>query len=353
MILCKENCRWNCSSKISVEDRASLLEAFHKLDVNAKNVLLFKCITKTAIKRMRQFAKSHKSASYFYKISKSGVEIQICKKALCSLYQIEMKKVDIIKSRIDDGVSAPPKDLRGRHSNRPHKMQDKVLQRINAHIKKLLVEESHYSRNKNFHKKYISPVLNITLLYQSFIEECEKEKLSEMYKIKKCTFTNVFVTQFNYSFGYPKSDTCSTCDKNGDNVPHKDNVSAAIAAMKADRERAKISTSTAFATIDLQQTMPLPKITTNKVFYLRQMWFYNFEIHLVSMKGERAVFCNWTEDMANRGSSEIASCVLRFAETCEEKYDHLVILSDSCAGQNKNFNIITLYQYLILNKYLK
>ena len=291
-ILCNENCRWNCSSKISVEVRASLLEAIHKLDVNAKNVLLFKCITKTAIKRMQQFAKSHKSASYFYKVSKSGVEIQICKKALCSLYQIGMKKVDIIKSRIDDGVSAPPKDLRGRHSNRPHKMQDEVLQRIIARIKKFPVEESYYSRNKNFRKKYLSPVLNITFLHQSYIEECEKEELSEMYKIKKCTFTNVFVTQFIYSFGYPKSNTCSTCDKNGDNVPHKDNVSAAIAAMKTDRERAKISTSTAFATIDLQQTMPLPKITTNKVFYLRQMWFYNFGIHVVSMKGERAVFCN-------------------------------------------------------------
>lgn len=42
-------------------------------------------------------------------------------------------------------------------------------------------------------------------------------------------------------------------------------------------------------TIDMQQIMPFPKLTTSKGFYLRQMSFYNFEIHIISNSIEKAV----------------------------------------------------------------
>lgn len=54
--------------------------------------------------------------------------------------------------------------------------------------------------------------------------------------------------------------------------------------------------------------------------------------------------------MAKRGSSETYSPLLRLFkvdETFKEK-DHLVIWSDSCASQNKNFHIVCLYQQLVL-----
>ena len=59
--------------------------------------------------------------------------------------------------------------------------------------------------------------------------------------------------------------------------------------------------------------------------------------------------------MADRGSCEVPSALLRFAEVdsaCCRK-DHLLIWSDSCAGQNKNFTMIALYQYMILKGYFK
>ncbi|XP_030755399.1 uncharacterized protein LOC115881846 [Sitophilus oryzae] len=104
-------------------------------------------------------------------------------------------------------------------------------------------------------------------------------------------------------------------------------------------------------TMDLQQTIPLPKLSTSKAFYLRQMWFYNFGIHCVTPDGQKPFFFNWTEDVANRGSLEVASCLYRFCTLLKEEYeiDHLIIWSDSCAGQNKNFTLICLYQILILN----
>lgn len=87
---------------------------------------------------------------------------------------------------------------------------------------------------------------------------------------------------------------------------------------------------------------------------MRQIWFYNFGIHFVTKNKEKAFFCTWTEDVADRGSCEVASALLRFVETnhnSNQKKDNLVIWSDSCAGQNKNFNMI--YQYMILKGYFK
>lgn len=54
------------------------------------------------------------------------------------------------------------------------------------------------------------------------------------------------------------------------------------------------------------------------VLIIGQMWFYNFVIHIVAKNVERTTFCTWTEDMADRGSSEICSCLLRCIEVDDE-----------------------------------
>ena len=77
--------------------------------------------------------------------------------------------------------------------------------------------------------------------------------------------------------------------------------------------------------------------------------------HVVDGDKEKAFCCTWTEDVTDRGSCEVASALLRFVEVdsaCSRK-DHLLIWSDSCAGQNKNFTMIVLYQYMILKDYFK
>ena len=59
---------------------------------------------------------------------------------------------------------------------------------------------------------------------------------------------------------------------------------------------------------DLQKTLPTPQLQTNKVFYLRQMRTYNLNIHdTAAGKGNM-----WDEQIASRGSQEIASCLIIF-----------------------------------------
>ena len=91
------------------------------------------------------------------------------------------------------------------------------------------------------------------------------------YHVKECTYRNIFVTEFNLSFAHPKSDTCSTCDANAVSEKHVENYNAAYNAMNSDREKVKNSKYICYLTIDLQQTMSLPKLSTSKGFYLRQM----------------------------------------------------------------------------------
>ena len=46
-------------------------------------------------------------------------------------------------------------------------------------------------------------------------------------------------------------------------------------------------------TFDLEQSLPTPKLSTNVVFYKRQMWTYNLGIHDCS--NEKGYMCMWPE----------------------------------------------------------
>ncbi|CAF4874465.1 unnamed protein product [Pieris macdunnoughi] len=120
------------------------------------------------------------------------------------------------------------------------------------------------------------------------------KNIADKYRIKKTSYNQIFVTQFNLSFGYPKSDTCATCDAGDLNDEHKSNYYAAVEAMQVDRRKPTRDGDIVYVTMDLQQTMPLPKLTTSKAFYLRQLWFYNLGIMFV-MEAKKKPYLSWTE----------------------------------------------------------
>lgn len=338
-----------------METRKVIFNDFYALDVNAKNALLFRSITPLAVGRERKNASKHKTCSYKYSVIFDNQQLFICKRAFCSLYQISRKKVDVIKAKLKSGKSVPSKDRRGTHTNRPHKLGDAIEQAIIAHINTFPTEESHYSRNSNPHKRYLAPNLNMSLMYRLYIDECKEQNLGENFLVNKSSYAKIFLNKFNLSFSHPKSDTCSRCDAGNSNDEHKENVNLGFQLMSKDRENASKDEKVCYITVDLQQTMPLPKLTTSKAFYLRQIWFYNLGIHVVTTEGQKSVMQTWTEDIAGRGSAEVVSCLWNFVQTCEnvKTKEQLTVWSDSCSGQNKNFHMICFYQLLILKGIFK
>ena len=71
--------------------------------------------------------------------------------------------------------------------------------------------KSHYSREKSKRRRYLSPVLSVAEIHRLYVEQYEgghnKPLVSYPY------YARVFNEEFNLSFGYPKSYTCSTCEQ--------------------------------------------------------------------------------------------------------------------------------------------
>lgn len=73
--------------------RGYILKSFYELNVDVKNALLYNNIEEVPIKRTRKGAVKHKLILYKYMATAGGVQIQVWKKALVNLYQINMKKL--------------------------------------------------------------------------------------------------------------------------------------------------------------------------------------------------------------------------------------------------------------------
>lgn len=95
----------------------------------------------------------------------------------------------------------------------------------------------------------------------------------------------------------------------------------------------------------MEKTLPTPMLSTSIVFYSRQLWTYNFGIYDLGTN-EASMFM-WHEGEGGRGSQEIGSCLLQYAQGLPSSTKHLIAFSDNCGGQNKNHNTIKYWMHII------
>ena len=98
-------------------------------------------------------------------------------------------------------------------------------------------------------------------------------------------------------------------------------------------------------TFDLEQSLPTPKLSTNVVFYKRQMWTYNLGVHDCS--NDKGYMFMWPKSIASRGSEEISSCLLKYLKLRQSNATELILFSDACGGQNRNIKIACLWLYVV------
>ena len=108
----------------------------------------------------------------------------------------------------------------------------------------------------------------------------------------------------------------------------------------------KISPCLAAAVFDLEEVLPTPSSVESCLYHKRKLNLYNLTVY--EYRNGQGYFSVWAETTAMRGSNEIASCVYRYLERIsKEGVKKVTFFSDSCGGQNRNKNFLTMLWYAL------
>lgn len=368
------NCkRFQCFTKISEAERQMIIKqfnAFRSYDEQSQYLGgLVSCIpiSKHRPRKDENEADLH-SYSYKYKIrvirNENVVEITVCYKAMLSIHGITAKRLQTIqKSLATTGIVF--KDGRGKHGNRPHKLSVDILESICNHIQSFKGRQSHYSLSDS-KRVYLPSELNVKKMHAMYLEKFP-------HKVSYETYRNIFCTKFNISFGYPRTDTCSFCDEAKikidetekelelHNTPdlltklkklkiehelHLRKANTFYTRKRKSRTEAQKYNNKEAIVMDFQKNLSIPNITTNDVYYRRQLSFFAFNIHILST--QESFFYTYPEYSGHKGADEVSSMLFDFIfNQLSNSVRELHIYCDSCCGQNKNFTVIRFLHYLV------
>lgn len=206
-------CRCKCSKKFSEKEKKIIFERFNDLATHTEQTLFLQsCVRPSPIARRRKrIVNGGKERvttfKYCFEVERRGQQdqIQVCKKAFLLLLGLKASRLRE-KVQIDRST---PHDGRGTHQNRPNRISIELLDKARNFIANLPARDSHYSRKIGKEKKYLDSCMTIKGLHKEFIlknPDCNSV-------IKYDRFADIFNTEFNVSFGYPRSDICDTCEK--------------------------------------------------------------------------------------------------------------------------------------------
>ena len=233
----------------------------------------------------------------------------VCHPAFISLHGITKSRLTRLALASSTSTCAP-KDMWGKHTN------------------------SHQTSNMWSHK--VVPCHEISLFkgkdlsFVSFCHFCylllkyveRHESSSSNALVKYSYYLKTFNEDFNFSLGYPKTDTCGTCDQlkltlvlqKKTTLKMKMNMSPTsfsweILQQSSYRHRnSQKNDHVATVTFHFQQNLPLPHIPVGDVFYMHQLWLYVFGVH--SCGDNRVSMYCYPETTA--GSDEVISCLHHF-----------------------------------------
>jgi len=101
--------------------------------------------------------------------------------------------------------------------------------------------------------------------------------------------------------------------------------------------------------LDFQKNLSTPNITTNDVYYKRQLTFISFNIHV--LLNSQSILYTYDEAVAKKGADEVVSMMYHFlSQILPASVRNLVIFCDSCSGQNKNFTVMRFVHHPVHNE---
>lgn len=232
-----------------------------------------------------------------------------------------------------------------------------VFESVIEHINKFPIYKCHYCRNKT-DSFFVAPDLTEAKMYELY---CKEDRPFVSFAVYK----KILYKNFNLRRKRPSKDTCNICDRfaakikmeqsvehlrqlKDDHEKHLKLAETARYHLKQDMQRAKDDKLTEAITYDMEETLPLPNIPTNLVFYKRQLWVYNKGIH--SRTDKKGYCFLWKEGYAGRGAQEVGSCIKKYIEVYAPKdIEKLILWSDSCGGQNQNIKIVLMLKSILVH----
>ena len=354
-------CSDGCFNKLTRPVIDILFKEFWEIgSFDLQNAFLQKQVRAKEVKRRRKgrdptTPPRARRGNYEYVVTHNGVDTVVCAQGFRSIYDLSRRRIETALKKVGES-STPTQDKRGKHPQ-ARTITGVTKDRVNEHINNFPTVTSHYTRAKSPHRRYMDATLSIEKLYRMYLTWMGDEHPEEK-KVTASFYRKVFTEEFNISFKPPMTDTCNRCDelkaviKRAEEDQDEEGKSEAEQALRAHMEVAdegqramkdyakNQDDDVRVICIDLQQTLPMPRSSTNVAYYKRKMWCYNFCIH--DIKKNVSKFYVWDEVSGGRGSVEIVSCLRKWLleEYDREEFGHLVIFSDNCGGQNKNINMV-------------
>lgn len=266
---------------------------------------------------------------------------------------ISSKRINTALSKVRNLSTLDRRGVAGGHNKMPDEKRNAVVKHINQFPR----YKSHYCRVKKLDQEYLQEGTTLPLMYKLY-------KTENSVPVSFSSYKRIFLNDFNLKLKKPKKDTCNKCDtfsakignllegeektqvQNEHNL-HLEEAKTARAAMNLDLFEAANNKNTETLTYDMQKTLPLPRLSTNILFYKRQLWLYNCGIY--AGKEKKSTFNIWIEGDAGRGAQEVGSCLRKYilGDNISDKVEELILWSDSCGGQNRNIKMVLLLKSVL------
>ncbi|KAJ8882835.1 hypothetical protein PR048_014649 [Dryococelus australis] len=118
-------------------------------------------------------------------------------------------------------------------------------------------------KQDNPNRAYLSPALNLTRMYKLYETEVEDS-------VKMCLYRDIFVHDFNLSFGPPRADSCATCDKLAAHLSDPDLQDVQRSKLLTQKEMHVREGSSSERVDTVQRWMH----RANKNFFIVALWSY-------------------------------------------------------------------------------
>ena len=192
-------CTRRCFDRIPEDQRKILFDGFWKSgNFDVQNAYLCGCVK--VINTKKKYAKgpkSRRSFSRLYYVQNRNVSERVCKTAFLSIFAVSNGRLSrAIKAQASEG-GVPHTDQRGRHEPANKTPQERI-RIVKEHIERFPRYESHYSRQDNANRQYLSPSLSLAIMYKLYKEERMENGEPAVSTWK---YRQIFNSNFNLSFG--------------------------------------------------------------------------------------------------------------------------------------------------------